>query len=45
MKKPIFFLMIACSFVFALTGCTKDEIIDYYNQALQEAGDDSLILS
>ncbi|BAH08448.1 hypothetical protein [Clostridium kluyveri] len=42
MKKYILFLMIACCFVFVLTGCTKDEIVNHYNEALQEAGDDNL---
>ncbi|MBS5784332.1 MAG: hypothetical protein KID04_15835 [Clostridium sp.] len=42
MKKSIFFLMVTCCLVFVLTGCTKDEIVDHYNQTLQEAGDDNL---
>lgn len=43
MKKSIlFFMMIACCFVFLLTGCTKDEIIENYNEVLREAGDGSL---
>jgi hypothetical protein len=36
-KKSIFFLMVTCCFVFVLTGCTKDEIIENYNEVLQEA--------
>ncbi|QNK39786.1 hypothetical protein [Caproicibacter fermentans] len=42
MKKSILFFMIACCFLFLLTGCTKDEMVDHYNQTLQEAGDDNL---
>lgn len=42
MKKSIPFLTIACCFVFVLAGCTKDEIIDGYNQTLQEVGDNAL---
>ena len=43
MKKFILFLMmIACCFVFLLTGCTKDEIINIYNNIMQDIGDGSL---
>jgi len=41
-KSILFFMMIACCFVFLLTACTKDEIIENYNEVLQEAGDGSL---
>nr|WP_169406849.1 hypothetical protein [Desulfoscipio gibsoniae] len=34
--------MVACCFVFALTGCTKDEILGTYNHAIQAAGDAQL---
>ncbi len=42
MKKIVYFFLIICCFAFIFTACTKDEIPDHYNQALQEAGDESL---
>lgn len=34
--------MVTCCFVFVLTGCTKDEILGTYNDAIQAAGDTQL---
>ncbi|TEB16272.1 hypothetical protein Psfp_01499 [Pelotomaculum sp. FP] len=42
MKKSLLILVIACCLVFALTGCTKDEILGTYNDAIQAAGDAQL---
>ena len=42
MKKLLFILTLAFCLIFALTGCTKDEILGTYNDAIQAAGDAQL---
>lgn len=41
MNKKIVFLLALCCFI-SVTGCSKEEIIEHYNQALQVAGDNGL---
>ena len=40
MNKKIIFLLALCCL--SVTGCSKEEIIEHYNQALQVAGDNGL---
>ncbi|KAJ51688.1 hypothetical protein BD780_003356 [Clostridium tetanomorphum] len=42
MKKFVLFFLIAFCSIFAFTACTKDEILDHYNQVLQKVGDNNL---
>lgn len=39
MKKLLFILALAFCLIFALTSCTKDEILGSYNNVIQAAGD------
>lgn len=41
MNKKIVLLLAMCCLI-SMTGCSKEEIIDHYNQALQVAGDNGL---
>lgn len=39
-KKIILFLVMCC--LISMSGCSKEEIVDHYNQVLQVAGDNGL---
>ncbi len=41
MKKIIFVFLIICCLI-SMTACSKDEIVEQYNQALQAVGDNGL---
>lgn len=41
MNKKFVFLLALCCFI-SMTGCSKEEIVEHYNQALQVAGDSGL---
>ena len=42
MKNFLTYFLATCSFIFLLTACSKNEILDHYNQTLQNIGDNSL---